>query len=141
MMPEEFNYMKISKFTLKLNLPQLPSQTKKTHKYYAHFKEQGIKLFHCKVAKDQVLFFCFLGGYAHCLRLEVKHFGKLAKFTKTLANNAPMSDCTKLRRCMQGHLNFYLSSTYININGTDNLDATEILHNTVNSSMITRVTP
>ena len=66
------------------------------HKGYDHFKEQRKKAFHCKVAKDQVLFFLFLGGYAHYLRLEVKYFGKFAKFTKTLANNAPLSDCTKL---------------------------------------------
>jgi hypothetical protein len=108
MIPEEFDYMEIPKFTLKLNAPRLPSQTKQTHKDCDHFKEQGEKVFHCKVAKDQVPLFCFLGGYAHHLRLEVKYFGKFAKFTKTLANNAPLSDCTKLRQCMQGHLNFHL---------------------------------
>jgi hypothetical protein len=84
--------------------------------------------------------FCFLGGYAHHLRLEVKNLGKFAKFTKTLANNVPLSNCTKLRRCMQGHLNFPLSSTSCTINGIDNLDAIEILHNTVNSSTIAKVT-
>ncbi len=113
MMPKKFDYMEIPKFTLKLNAPQLPSQTKQAHKDYNHFKEQGKKAFHCKVAKDQVPFFCFLGEYhAHCLWLEVKYFGKFAKFTETLANNAPLSDCTKLRQCMQGHMNFHLSSTY-----------------------------
>jgi hypothetical protein len=75
MMPEEFDDMEILKFTLKLNVPRLPSQTKQMHKDYDHFKEQGKKAFHCKVAKDQVLFFLFLGGYAHYLRLEVKYFG------------------------------------------------------------------
>jgi hypothetical protein len=59
--------MEIPKFTLKLNAPCLPSQIKQTHKDYDHFKEQGKKAFHCKVAKDQVPFFCILGGYAHRL--------------------------------------------------------------------------
>jgi hypothetical protein len=97
MMSEEFDYMEIQKFTLKLNAPRLPSQTKQTHTDYDHFKEQGKKAFCCKVAKDQALFFCFLGGYAHHLQLEGKNFVKFTKFTKTLANNAPLSDCTKLR--------------------------------------------
>jgi hypothetical protein len=67
-------------------------------------------------------------------------FGKFTKFTKTLANNAPLSDCTKLCQCMQGHLNFRLSSTSVVLNRIDNLDATEILRNTVNSSTIAKVT-
>jgi hypothetical protein len=95
MMPEEFDYMEILNITLKLNVPRLPSHTKQTHKDYDHFKKQGKKAIHCKVAKDQVPFFCFLGGYTHRLRLEVKYFGKFAKFTETLANNTPLSDCTK----------------------------------------------
>ncbi len=116
------------------------SQIKQTHKDYDHFKEQGKKAFHCKVAKDHVPFFRFLGGYAHCLQLEVKYFGKFAKFTETIANNAPLSDCTKLCQCMQGHLNFHLSSTLLVLNGIDNLDATEILRITVNSFTIAKVT-
>jgi hypothetical protein len=92
------------------------------------------------MAKDQVPFFCFLGGYAHCLRLEVKYFGKFAKFTETFANNVPLSNGTKLLQCMQGHLNFHLSSTSLTINGIDYLDTTEILCNTVNSSAIAKVT-
>ncbi len=43
MMPEEFEYKEIPKFTLKLNAPRLPSQTKQAHKDYNHFKEQGEK--------------------------------------------------------------------------------------------------
>ncbi len=70
----------------------------------------------------------------------MKYFGKLAKFTKTFANNAPLSDCTKLCRCMQGHLNFHLSSTLLVLNGIDNLNATEILRKTVNSSTFAKVT-
>jgi hypothetical protein len=60
MTPDEFDYMEILIFTLKLNAPQLPTQTKQAHKDYNHFKEQGIKAFHCKVAKDQVPFFASL---------------------------------------------------------------------------------
>jgi hypothetical protein len=140
MMPEEFDYMEKPKFTLKLNTPRLPSQTKQTHNDYDLFKEQGKKAFHCKGVKDQVPFFHFLGGYAHRLQLEVKYFGKFAKFTETLANNALLSDCTKLCQCIQGHLNFHLSSTSLILNGINNLDATEILCNTVNSSTIVKVT-
>jgi hypothetical protein len=52
LMPEEFDYMEIPKFTPKLNAPQLPPHTKQTHKDYNHFKEQGKNAFYCKVAKD-----------------------------------------------------------------------------------------
>ncbi len=93
MMPEEFKYREIPKFTLKLNASHLPSQTKETHKAYDHFKEQGKKAYHCKVAKEDVPYFCFLAGHAHCLKLENKYLGKFAKFTHTLENNAPLSDC------------------------------------------------
>ncbi len=140
MIPEEFEYKEIPTFTLKLNAPRLPSQTKPTHKDYDHFKEQGKKAFHCEVASDQVPFFWFLGAFAHCIRLEVKYFGKFAKFMETLANNAPLSDCTKLHQCMQGQLNFHLSSTLLVLHMISNLNATEILRNMVNSSTITKVT-
>jgi hypothetical protein len=70
MMPEEFEYKEIPKFTLKLNGPRLPSQTKETHKAYDHFKGQEKKAFHCKVAKEDVPYFCFLAGHAHHLKLE-----------------------------------------------------------------------
>ncbi len=139
-MPEEFEYKEIPKFTLKLSAPHLPLQTKQTHKDYDHFKEQGKNALHCEVAKDQVPFFRFLGGYAHRLRMEVKYFGKFAKYTETLANNAPLSNCTKLQHCMQGHLNFHLSSTLFVLNGINNLDATEILCNMANSMAVAKVT-
>ena len=64
--------------------------------------------------------------------------GKFAKLTDTLGNNAPLSDCTRLRRCIQGHLNYHLSSTSITIHGIDNLDAAETLRNTANGSKIAR---
>ena len=90
--------MEVPKFMLRLNAPRLPSQAKQTHKTYDHFKGQGKKAYHCEVTKELVPFFKFLGNYAHRLRLEVKYFGKFAKFTETLGNNAPISDCTKLQR-------------------------------------------
>jgi hypothetical protein len=94
MMPQEFECLEIPKFTLKLNVPWLPSQTKQMHKDYYHFKEQGKKAYHCKVAKEQVPFFWFLGGHAYQLSLEIKNFGKFPKFTETLSNYAPLIDCT-----------------------------------------------
>ncbi len=140
MMSEEFDHMEVPEFTLPLNAPRLPSQTKQIHKTYDHFKDQGKKAYHCEVAKELVPFFKFLGNYTHRLRLEVKYFGKFAKFTETLGNNAPISDCTKLRRCMQGHLNYHLSSTSLVRNGIDNLDATEVLRNTISNAALTKVT-
>jgi hypothetical protein len=140
MMPEEFEHKEIPSFTLKLNAPRLPSQTKETHKAYDHFKEQGKKAYHCEVAKEDVPYFRFLAGHAHRLKLENKYLGKFAKFTGTLENNPPLSNCTQLRRCMQGHLNFHLSSTSITINGIDNLDASEVLRNTTSGKRITKVT-
>ncbi len=65
MMPEEFEHMEIPKFTLKLNAPRLPSQTKESHKAYDHLKEQVKKAFHCKVAKESVPYFRFLPGHPH----------------------------------------------------------------------------
>jgi hypothetical protein len=139
MMPEEFEYKGIPKFTLKLNAPRLPSQTKETHKAYDHYKEQGKKAHHCEVAKEDGPYFCFLTGHAHQLKLENKYFGNVAKFTSTLENNATLSNCMQLCRCLQGHLNFHLSSMTITINGIDNLDATEILSNTTTGKRITKV--
>jgi hypothetical protein len=89
--------------------------------------------------KEDVPYFRFLAGHAHRLKLENKYLGKFAKFMRTLENNAPLSDCTQLRRCMQGHLNFHLSSTSITINGINNLDASEILRNTSSGKKITKV--
>jgi hypothetical protein len=70
------------------------------------------------------------------MKLDTKYFGKFAKLTDTLGNNGPLSDYTRLRRCIQGHLNFYLSSTSITIHGIDNLDAAETLRNLANGSTI-----
>ncbi len=60
----------------------------------------------------------------------------VANFADTLGNNASISDCTRLRRCIQGHLNFHLSSTSITIHGINNLDAAETLKNPANGAKI-----
>ncbi len=80
--------------------------------------------------------FKFLSNHAHKMKLDTKYFGKFAKLTDTLGNNAPLSDCTRLWRCIQGHLNFHLSSTSIMIHGINNLDAAETLRNLANGSKI-----
>jgi hypothetical protein len=108
----------IPHFNLQMNVPQLPVETKLTNnKGYNHYKEQGRNAFHFEVAKEDIPYFKFLSSHAHRLWLNNKYFGKFSKFTATLGNNAPMSDCVCLRRCIQGHLNFHLSSTCITING------------------------
>jgi hypothetical protein len=101
---------------------------------------QGKKAFHFEVAKEDVAYFKYLSGHAHRLRLDNKYFGKFAKFTATLSNNAPMSDCVSLRRCIQGYLNFHLSSTLITIDGIDNLYALEVLCNAADRTAITKLT-
>jgi hypothetical protein len=73
------------------------------------------------------------------MKLDTKYFGKFAKLTDTLGNNAPLSNCTRLLRCIQGQLNFHLSSKSITIHGIDNLDAAETLRNLANGSIITRL--
>ncbi len=119
MMPEEFENKDILEFSLQLNVPRLPADTKKSdNKKYDHYREQGKKAFHFEVAKEEVAYFKYLSRHAHQMWLDNKFFGKFAKFTATLSNNAPMRDCVSLRRCIQGHLNFHLSSTSITIHGT-----------------------
>jgi hypothetical protein len=70
------------------------------------------------------------------MKLEVKYFRKFARYTETLGNNAPLSDCTQLRRCIQGHLNYHLSSTSITLNGIDMLDASEHLRGPTGRSLV-----
>ncbi len=96
--------------------------------------------FHFEVAKSDILFFKFLSNHAHRMKLDTRFFGKFAKLTDTLGDNAPLSNCTRLRRCIQGHLNFNLSSTSITIHGIDNLDTVETLRNLSNGSAIACLT-
>jgi hypothetical protein len=139
MVPEEFENRDIPFFMLKVNAPRVPSESNRsTTKSYDHSKEHGKKAFHFKVAKSDTSYFRFLSSHAHKLKLDTKYFGKFAKFTATLGNNAPMSNCTCLRRCIQGHLNFHLSSTCITINGIDTLDASKLLSNPFNGKSIGR---
>ena len=140
MMPEQYENQDIPKFSIKLNVPRLPKKkSAKDNKAYDHIREQGKKAFHLEVAKPDLAFFTFLANHAHRMGLDAKYFGKFAKLTATLGKDAPLSDCACLRRCIQGHLNFHLSSTSITINGIDDLDASEIIRNPTTGSKIARV--
>ena len=124
-----------------MNVLHMPSNGKKTdNKAFDHYSNQGKKAFHFEVAKEDVAYFKYLSGHAHRLWLDNKYFGNFAKFTATLSNNAPMSDCVSLRRCIQGHLNFHLSSTSITVDGIDNLDVSEVLRNAADKTAITKLT-
>ena len=141
MMPEEFNNKDIPEFSLRVNVPHMPSDGKKTNnKAFDHYSNQGKKAFHFEVAKEDVAYLKYLSGHAHWLWLDNKFFGKFSKFTATLSNNAPMSNCVSLRRCIQGHLNFHLSSTLITIHGIDSLDTSEVLRNAVDRTTIAKIT-
>jgi hypothetical protein len=141
MMPEEFKNKDIPHFTLQVNAPCLPTETKpNSNKGYDHYKEHGKKAFHFEVAKEDVPYFKLLSSHAHHLQLKNKYFGKFAKFTATLGNNTPMSDCVQLCQCIQGHLNFQLSLTSITISRTDALDASKILQNPANMKPIQKLT-
>ncbi len=98
MLPEEFKNRDIPHFTLYLDVPRPPAETKLTNnKGYDHYKEHGKKAFHFEVAKEDINYFKYLSAHAHRMKLEAKYFGKFAKFKGTLGNNAPMSYCTHLR--------------------------------------------
>jgi hypothetical protein len=106
MLPEEFENKDIPHFTLRLNVPCLPAETKlSNNKGYNHYKEHGKKAFHFKVAKEEINYFRCLSAHRHRMKLDVKYFKKFAKFTGTLGNNAPLSNYSRLRQCIQGHLN------------------------------------
>jgi hypothetical protein len=137
MLPEEFENRDIPHFTLRLNLPCLPAKTKLlNNKGYDHFKEHSKKAFHFEVAKEEINYFRYLSAHAHRMKLDAKYFGKFAKYTATLGNNAPLSNCTRLRRCIQGHLNYNIGSTNITLNGIDMLDASEYLRNPAGKTIV-----
>ncbi len=101
MLPEEFENRDIPHFTLCLNVPCLPAKTKSSNnKGYDHFKEHSKKAFHFEVAKEEINYFRYLSAHPHWMKLDVKYFEKFAKDTATLRNNAPLSNCTRLRRCI-----------------------------------------
>ncbi len=98
MMPEEIKNRDIPVFALKLNIPQLPEKkSAQDSKTYDHFQKQGEKAFHLEVARSDIPFFKYLANHAHRMNLDNKYFGKFVKLTATLGNNAPLSDCTRLR--------------------------------------------
>jgi hypothetical protein len=116
---------------------RLPAKTKPSNsKGYDQYKEHGKKAFHFKVAKEDINFFRYISAHTHQMKLKVKYFGKFAKYTSALGNNAPLSNCARLRRCIQGHLNYHLSSTSITLNGIDMLDALEYLQTPAGKSIM-----
>ena len=140
MMPKEYANQNILVFSLRLNVPHLPEKKyAQDNRAYDHISEQGKKASHLEVAKSDIPFYTFLACHAHRMKLDIKYFGKFAKLTATLGINAPLSNCNHLRRCIQGHLNFHLSSISIRINGIENFDASETLRNTANGSKIARL--
>jgi hypothetical protein len=52
----------------------------------------------------------------------------------------PLITCTRLRQCIQDHLNYHLSSTSLVFNRIDNLDAAERLWNPSNRTALNQVT-
>jgi hypothetical protein len=141
MMPKDFKNQYIPGFSpLRLNIPHLPEKkSAQDNKAYDHIREQGKKAFHLEVEKSDISFFTFLANHAHRMKLDTKYFGKFAKLTATLGNNAHLSNCSRLRRCIQGNLNFHLSSTSIKINGINNLKTSEVLRNAANGSKIAHI--
>ncbi len=140
MMPEQYENRDIQKFSIRLNLPWLlEKKSVKDNKAYDHIREQGKKAFHLEVAKQDLAFFTCLATHAHRMGLDTKYFGKFAKLNATLGKDAPLSDCACLRRCIQGHLNFHLSSTSVTINGIDDLDASESIRNPTTGARVARV--
>jgi hypothetical protein len=66
MLPEEYENKDIPKFSLRLNTPRLPADTKKRdNRAYDHYREQGKKAFHFEVAKEEVPYFKYLSRHAH----------------------------------------------------------------------------
>jgi hypothetical protein len=63
---------------------------------YDHICEQEKKSFHLEVAKPDIPFSIFLANHVQRMKLDIKYFGKFAKLTATLRNNAPLSNCMQL---------------------------------------------
>jgi hypothetical protein len=79
MLSEEFENKEIPHFTICLNVPRLPAETKlSNNKGYDHYKEQGKKAIYFEVAKEEINYFKYLSAHAHRLKLDVKYFGKSA---------------------------------------------------------------
>ncbi len=66
MLPKEFKNRDIPHFTIRLNVPRLPAETKSlNNKGYDHYKEHGKKTFHFGVAKEEINYFRCLSAHAH----------------------------------------------------------------------------
>ncbi len=75
MLPEEFENKDIPHFTLRLNLPRLPAETKSSNnKGYGHYKEHRKKAFHFKVVKEEINYFRYLSAHTHRIKLNVKYW-------------------------------------------------------------------
>jgi hypothetical protein len=98
MMLKEYKNQDIPVFSLRLNVPRLPEKkSAQDNRAYDHIREQGKKAFHLEVAKSDISFFTFLVCHAHRMKLDIKYFWNFVKLTATLGNNAPLSDCNRLR--------------------------------------------
>ncbi len=73
MMPEEFENKNIPYFTLHVDVPRLPAETKSnSDKGCNHYKEHGKKAFHFKVTKDDEP----LAPYGSYVRFSPHHGGR-----------------------------------------------------------------
>jgi hypothetical protein len=71
MMSEEFNTKDTPEFTLRVNVPRLPSDRKKTdNKAFNNYSNQGKRALHFEVAKEDLAYFKYLSGHAHRLRSD-----------------------------------------------------------------------
>jgi hypothetical protein len=88
MLPEEFENKENPHFTIRLNIPCLPAETKSlNNKGYNHYKGQGKKAIRFEVKKEKINYLNYLSAQTHRLKLDVKYFGKFAKFMATLGSN------------------------------------------------------
>ena len=143
LLPDEFERDEDDEveFALRVNGPRMPGETRKKKKKgkddsYDRLNDQGKKVFHLEVAKEDIREFSLLAEYCHRTRLDKEVFGKFASLTACLTNASPSGDMSRLRRCITGHLNFHLSSTTTIIEGIEDINATSVLTNPVNNAVI-----
>ena len=143
LLPEEYDRDENEReipFAIRVNGPRMPGEQRKKNnkkdKNFDRLNDQGKKVIHFEVAKEDLAEFSFLAEAAHRMGLDTEYWGKFAKLTACLTNNSPSGDMKLLRRCIQGHLSFHLSTTTVILAGVDNLDATAVLKNPVNGAII-----
>ena len=141
MMPEQYNNWDIPKFSIRLNVPRLPQKSPlKTARLTIISESRGRRHSTWKLQnptwRSSLSWPPTPTGWVWTQNiLENLQNSRRA----TLGKDTPLSNCARLRRCIQGHLNFHLSSTSITINGIDNLDASEIVRNLTTGMKIARV--